>query len=160
LRRAEFALYRRVIEIHDGRLSLLPYYPARHPVPDTQPPEGTAADGTDRPPSAVQVPVREGAEAAAAVEAAALVAGLAARRAGARPRQVPPARTARGPAHPGGESIEADVAWLLLVAREFAAASRAAAAASAGTGDDPRRPEHSDRPDRKGSAVDDGSAAS
>jgi hypothetical protein len=104
--RAEFALYRRVIEIHDGCLSLRPYCPPQG-VPLARP---EAAAGRE----------------AAAREAAALVAGLAARSAGLPPRPAPPAEQAYRPEQPCGESIEADVAWLLLVAEAFEAAMSAA----------------------------------
>lgn len=134
LRQAEFALYRRVIEIHDGRLRLLPYYPpeAEAAVP--------GAAGTDHVPTA-----RE----AAAREAAALAAGLAARHAGAVPRPARPSVPAPRPGQPRSGSIDADLAWLLLVAEAFT-----------GTAGDGSRPADGAGPDRGArEAVADGSAA-
>ncbi|MGC0316995.1 MAB_1171c family putative transporter [Kitasatospora acidiphila] len=98
LRTAEFALYRRIIEIRDGQLALRPYLPP-------QLPEWLAA-------------VEPGGEPDGAVlEAAALAAALEARRAG-RPGGEP-----AGPGwvpQPVPGTVAGEAAWLLQVAAAFA----------------------------------------
>ena len=114
-RQVQFALYRRVIEIHDGRLSLRPYCPqdVSGRLTARAGPDGQAgADRADR------------AHTDAAVEAAALAAGLEARREGLvrlpRPAAAPPpAAPGPGPGSGPGGTMDADVAWLLLVAEAF-----------------------------------------
>jgi hypothetical protein len=118
-RRLRFALYRRVIEIHDGRLSLRPYCPA----------DASAWLAEHRPQAASQPP------SAALLEAASLAAGLEARRAGVRAPVAAGAsgtaaagsgRPAGGAVGPGPASappgtIDAELEWLLLVAEAFTA---------------------------------------
>jgi hypothetical protein len=98
LRTAEFALYRRIIEIRDGQLALRPHL-------QPQLPEWLAA-------------MAPGAEPHGAVlEAAALAAALEARRSG---------RAGGAPAGPGwvpqpvSGTVAAEAAWLLQVAAAFA----------------------------------------
>lgn len=100
VRNAEFALYRRVIEIHDGRLCLRHYSSAAPSPPgaDAEPP----GDLPQRDP---------------ATEAAAISTGLAAMRAGhgsaaAAPRLPAPASSALG-------TVDANVDWLLAVTAAF-----------------------------------------
>lgn len=123
LRQAEFALYRRVIEIHDGRLSLRPYCPA-----DVSPwlaahgrPCGTGREAVSR----------TGGPADAVMEAASIAAGLEARRA----RGGRPPRGAAAPVLPAARpgTVDADVAWLLSVTEQFRTFVRARPADRAGT---------------------------
>ncbi|MFI0944061.1 MAB_1171c family putative transporter [Streptomyces sp. NPDC021020] len=95
VRRATFALYRRVIEIRDGHLALRPYFEDAVPVP---PGEG------------------EGPARAAAREAAAIAAALANRRAGRRP-----AAEGALPTWPVAGTLDAETAWLLEVTYAFVA---------------------------------------
>ncbi|MCC9307137.1 hypothetical protein LN042_08490 [Kitasatospora sp. RB6PN24] len=98
LRTAEFALYRRIIEIRDGQLALRPYL-------QPQLPEWLAAVGAGGEPDG------------AVLEAAALAAALEARRAG-RPGGEP-----AGPGwvpQPVPGTVAAEAAWLLQVAAAFA----------------------------------------
>lgn len=96
VRRATFALYRRVIEIRDAHLALRPYFePAPVPV-------GGGAFGE---------PAR-----AAAREAAAISAALANRRAGRCP-----AAEAVPPTWPVAGTLDAETAWLLEVTHAFVA---------------------------------------
>lgn len=107
LRQVEFELYRRVIEIHDGRLSLRPYCPADVSawLPARTRPIGGPAEPSGSPD--------------AVAEAATLAAGLAARRAGLGPL---PHYAAAPPSAPSRTvTIEADVVWLLRVASAFEA---------------------------------------
>jgi len=103
--RAEFALYRRVIEIRDGHLALRPYVPTDVPAWAAE-----AADGS--------------ADRRAVLEAATIAAALESRRAGHRqacPR--PP-----GPApHQIAGTIAAEAAWLLQVATAFTSSPTVAA---------------------------------
>ncbi|NJP65372.1 MAB_1171c family putative transporter [Streptomyces spiramenti] len=93
-RTAEFALYRRVIEIHDGLLLLRPHFP----TDAAYPPEGpTVAPG------------------AAAADAARISRALENRR-----RGVAPGGAAGPPTPPpGGDTLEDEVAHLLRVTQEF-----------------------------------------
>jgi hypothetical protein len=91
VRRATFALYRRVIEIRDAHLALRPYF---EPAP---PP-----DGDDGEPAS-----------AAAREAAAITAALANRRDGRRPA------AESVPTWPVAGTLDAETAWLVQVTRAF-----------------------------------------
>ncbi|MDX3228057.1 MAB_1171c family putative transporter [Streptomyces sp. ME19-01-6] len=105
-RSAEFALYRRVIEIRDGYLALRPYAA----------PPGTAADGED-----VGVGVEAEEVGAAEAEAAAVAAAIEAARSGVLPGGPDPAGAASGPAvRPVRGTVEAEAAWLVRVADAFA----------------------------------------
>jgi hypothetical protein len=117
LRHMQFALYRRVIEIHDGRLSLRPYYPADVPAWLAE------RYGASPAPVAAAALPPDGEPSDAVVEAAALAAAVEARRAGA----VPPARpVASTPvALPRAGTMDGDVAWLTLVAAAFEALTAA-----------------------------------
>ncbi|MFD9433597.1 MAB_1171c family putative transporter [Streptomyces sp. NPDC060002] len=97
LRRAEFALYRRVIEIHDGHLALRPYIPTA--VPEW------AAGATDR-----------YADRRAVLAAASIAAALETRRAGHRP---PDARPPGPGPFPMAGTLAAEAAWLLQVTAAF-----------------------------------------
>jgi hypothetical protein len=124
LREVEFELYRRVIEIHDGRLSLRPYRPAD--VSAWLPAGGPAAGGPPEPDGSPD-PV---------AEAATLAAGLAARRAG---QGRLPHYTAAPPQAPSRTvTIEADVVWLLRVAAAFEALVAAGPRGSGGPDQDAR----------------------
>ncbi|MFJ9522346.1 MAB_1171c family putative transporter [Kitasatospora sp. NPDC101801] len=106
-RGAEFALYRRIIEIHDGQLALRPYvHPGVH----------TWAVATAGRPGA-------GGNAAARAEAACIAAALAAAEAGLPYRAGPPVPYA---AHQVQASIEAETAWLIDVTEAFTRSARAA----------------------------------
>ncbi|WP_416972986.1 MAB_1171c family putative transporter [Streptomyces sp. 4F14] len=96
LRQAEFALYRRVIEIRDGSLALRPYHRPEALAWATE-----AASGSDD---------RE-----AVLEAALLAAALAHKRSGR-----PPGTTPAYPAPAAGlETVEAEAAWLTRVTHAF-----------------------------------------
>ena len=99
MRNAEFALYRRVIEIHDGRLCLRHYSPAG-------PPPGTEDTGSDEP------PLRD-----PAIEAAAITTGLAAMRAGHGGAAAPPRLTT--PVSSSLGTLDANVDWLIAVTAAF-----------------------------------------
>ena len=118
-RQVQFALYRRVIEIHDGRLSLRPYCP--RDVTDWLAARlGAGGEHTDE-----------------VIEAASLAAGLEARRAGLEPpvrQSAAPPQAAAGTGTGCVGTIDADVAWLLRVAEAFAAL------AAAGPGPDAEKP--------------------
>ncbi|MGY0056084.1 MAB_1171c family putative transporter [Streptomyces sp. LZ34] len=121
-RSAEFALYRRVIEIRDGYLALRPYAA----------PPGTAAEAGTADGEGVGggVGVGKGVEAAEAgaeeagaaeAEAAAVAAAIEAARSGVRPGGPDPAGAASGPAvRPVRGTVEAEAAWLVRVADAFA----------------------------------------
>jgi hypothetical protein len=94
--RAEFALYRRVIEIRDGHLALRPYV---HPDVPAWAAEANAP----------------GAPHAALLEAASLTAALEAHRAGHRPG---PAR-ADAAGHSPHPTLNAEITWLLQVTDAF-----------------------------------------
>lgn len=102
LRRAEFALYRRVIEIRDGHLALRPYFESGVPrwTPET--------DDQSRDQQAV-------------LEAATIAAALENKRAG----RLSEGTRAGLPAHPGHTpptvpgTVEAEAAWLLKVTAAF-----------------------------------------
>jgi hypothetical protein len=91
VRRATFALYRRVIEIRDAHLALRPYFEPG-PAPDE--------DGGGR-------------TGAAAREAAAITAALANRRDGRRPA------AQSVPTWPVAGTLDAEAAWLVQVTRAF-----------------------------------------
>lgn len=90
---AEFALYRRIIEIRDAQLALRPYLSPAHADPESLAGPAHAAD-----------------------EAAALAAALANYRQGLRPTDTPDAAPGLQPV-PG--TVEAEASWLVLVARAF-----------------------------------------
>ncbi|WP_225850428.1 MAB_1171c family putative transporter [Streptomyces sp. HPF1205] len=105
LREAEFALYRRVIEIRDGSLALRSY----------QQPEAVAwaGEALARSPAA---------DAEAVLEAAVIAAALANRRAGRVPGPGPEGPRPPAPAERPGqalETVEDEAAWLIRVARAF-----------------------------------------
>lgn len=124
---AEFALYRRMIEIHDGRFALRPYAPARAAVAaalaevgrDDAAPDGVAAEGN---------PAADDAEPWGCVhEAVWITAGLANLRAGRRAErsdgepQVRAAKPARAiPDIESSRSMRDEAAWLLAVTEAFA----------------------------------------
>lgn len=98
-RTAEFALYRRVIEIHDGLLLLRPHFPPTGPGQDGPTPDEPGQGGPDDP----------------AVEAARIARALDNRR-----RGVAPGGPAGVPApRPGGDTLEDEVAHLVRVTEEF-----------------------------------------
>ncbi|MGW5351919.1 MAB_1171c family putative transporter [Streptomyces sp. NPDC004031] len=97
VRRATFALYRRVIEIRDGHLALRPYFESD---------ENAVAYGAED----------GGPARAAAREAAAIAAALANRRAGRRP-----GADASLPTWPVAGTLDAETAWLLEVTHAFVA---------------------------------------
>ncbi|MEU3985167.1 MAB_1171c family putative transporter [Streptomyces sp. NPDC026672] len=105
LRRAEFALYRRVIEIRDGHLALRPYIPTDVP--------GWAAGTTDR-----------GADHRAVLEAAIIAAALESKRAGHR--HTGPHLPDPQP-HPVAGTLAAEAAWLLQVTTAFVSSPTVAA---------------------------------
>jgi hypothetical protein len=97
----EFALYRRVIEIHDGRLALRPYMPGRM----QRPPDGDAS-GRDQALAALN-------------EAACIAAALNNLRLGHRPGTAPADQNS----YQFGEglgSVHAEAAWLAQVSTAFA----------------------------------------
>ncbi|MEY9943530.1 MAB_1171c family putative transporter [Kitasatospora sp. GAS1066B] len=105
LRDAEFALYRRVIEIRDGQLALRPYVGEQVAVWVA---EEQRAGGLRGPDGAVD---------GAAVEAATLAAALEAARAGQRCRDA----TVTGVPQPvpGPGTVDAEAQWLIRVAAAF-----------------------------------------
>ncbi|WP_329128553.1 hypothetical protein OG552_00425 [Streptomyces sp. NBC_01476] len=106
LRHAEFALYRRVIEIRDGHVALRPYLQPRAPAWVTEAPGGTGGGPLD--PDAV-------------VEAAVIAAALENRRAGRLPDGAPESREyGHGPRTALLETVEDEAAWLVQVTRAFA----------------------------------------
>lgn len=106
-----FALYRRVIEIDDGRLALRPYAPTRAAVAAL-----VEAVPADRPPLA---PGSDGAAVAeeALIEAVSIAAALANLRSGRKGDgdEGGPA----GSEPPDRGSVEAEAAWLVRVAEQF-----------------------------------------
>ncbi|MFF3487962.1 MAB_1171c family putative transporter [Streptomyces sp. NPDC002701] len=116
--RAEFDLYRRVIEIRDGHLALRPYFPADA--------TGRAAlTGTDGTATASVGPGERSAEVRAVMEAATIAAALEGKRAGRTPAGVHPA----GPVSQQiAGTVAAEVAWLLLVTAAFVSSPEVAAA--------------------------------
>ncbi|MFJ2954541.1 MAB_1171c family putative transporter [Streptomyces sp. NPDC087270] len=121
LRDMQFALYRRVIEIHDGRLSLRPYYPAD--VRAWLAERGAAGAPAVSGQAAVAALPPGCASSDAVTEAAALAAAVEARRAGLQP---PPRRAAlTAAALPRTGTIDGDVAWLMVVAQAFTALTAA-----------------------------------
>lgn len=111
-----FALYRRVIEIHDGRLALRPYTPTQDTL--------TALVGpalTDRSPLA-QAPdddmsVEDVSVEDALIEAVSIAAALANLRCGRKVEPVEGAPSAGDPHEHG--SVEAEAAWLVRVTEQF-----------------------------------------
>ena len=104
LRDLDFALYRRVIEIHDGRLSLRPYAPGR----------GLIADGLER----THPEAMRGAEREALIEAASIAVALDQHRAGRGFAD----RTAEDPPEPpmaASGTMDAEAAWLTRVSAAF-----------------------------------------
>jgi hypothetical protein len=117
-RSLDFALYRRVIEIHDGRLALRPYAPERGPGrgPGYGPDTALEADrGTDR---AADRKTDRGAEPdtdrEAFAEAASIAAALENRRAGRVGASGAPVRHAEA-----ARSVAVEAAWLAEVAAAF-----------------------------------------
>ncbi|MFE0458517.1 MAB_1171c family putative transporter [Kitasatospora sp. NPDC058965] len=108
LRHAEFALYRRIIEIRDGQLALRAHLPAEAP-------QWVVAAVRESPVGRRRV--RRPAPLGAVVEAALLAAALETRRAGTRSGGDPGAGWAPQPV-PG--TVAAEAAWLLQVAAAFA----------------------------------------
>ncbi|MEU5028075.1 MAB_1171c family putative transporter [Streptomyces milbemycinicus] len=119
-RSAEFALYRRVIEIRDGYLALRPYAAPR----DTAAGAGMAAEGDDVGMGAEAEVVRAAEAEAAAVAAAIVAASSGVRPDGPDPAPDPdpdPAGNTSGPAvRPVRGTLEAEAAWLVRVADAFA----------------------------------------
>jgi predicted pyridoxine 5'-phosphate oxidase superfamily flavin-nucleotide-binding protein len=99
--RAEFALYRRVIEIRDGCLALRPYVPLDVP--------GWAAEAADG-----------SAQHRAILEAATIAAALENKQAGHRPAPAVPAGPAPQP-RPLAGTIDAEAVWLIEVTAAFTA---------------------------------------
>lgn len=117
--RAEFDLYRRVIEIRDGHLALRPYFPADVTADIT----GRAAlTGTD---GAAVGPGERSAEVRAVVEAATIAAALEGKRAGRAPAGVHPYSPV---SQQIAGTVAAEVAWLLLVTAAFVSSPEVAAA--------------------------------
>jgi hypothetical protein len=97
----DYLLYRRIVEIHDGRLALRPHAPERAEVAEV----AEVADDLDG---------------AASIEAASIAIALANRQAG----RVTAAATAEGAGygHPGiAGTVEAEARWLARVSAEFTA---------------------------------------
>ncbi|MBM9508883.1 MAB_1171c family putative transporter [Actinacidiphila acididurans] len=118
LRRAEFALYRRVIEIRDGHLALRPYFPRDlsdwpdwSDRPDRPDRSLDGTDGTDRTSG-----TDGGAGERAILEAAMIAAALENKRVGRPQSDTGPRGHAPQPV-PG--TVDAEVAWLLQVAAAF-----------------------------------------
>lgn len=99
VRRAEFALYRRIIEIHDGRLALRPYL-------DPRVPEWAGRSAAAGPPDP------------AVVEAATIAAALEHRAAG-RAITLPDGPAVPQPAQAVAGTVDAETAWLLRVTSAF-----------------------------------------
>jgi len=148
----EFALYRRVIEIHDGRLALRPYCPLDEPGGPGKAPGTVDPDAPDEGAG----PERERADAMA--EAAMLAAGLGARRAGLGRRRAHRS-AAPPPLPPRAGTIEAEVAWLLRVAEAFEALTGAAGGTGGAAGGQERAPAGTGGPDRGSRGTAGGDAA-
>ncbi|OMI39966.1 MAB_1171c family putative transporter [Streptomyces sparsogenes] len=136
LRQAEFALYRRVIEIRDGSLALRPYQQPEAPT--------WAGEALGRAGPATAAGNPEAALTAAVVEAAVIAAALENKRAG-RPRGGTPGPGRRTPAE-RLETTEDEAAWLVRVTHAFTRSpvvgevrdrTRDQAAAAAGTAGQP-----------------------
>ncbi|MBD0738406.1 MAB_1171c family putative transporter [Streptomyces sp. CBMA29] len=128
LRRAEFALYRRVIEIRDGHLALRPYFESGVTA-WTDGREGyDGSEGTDGG-DAIDWADERGRDRQAVLEAATIAAALENKRAGrlgegtAAERSAPPGHTP--PTVPG--TVEAEAAWLLEVTAAFTSSPTVAA---------------------------------
>ncbi|MEU8517866.1 MAB_1171c family putative transporter [Kitasatospora sp. NPDC048722] len=105
---AQFALYRRIIEIRDGQLALRPYVHPQVPLWVAEFTASTVNTGRSR--------FRRRHEVAATVEAAGIAAALEAAEAGHRY----PAEPSAGYVPPEGQvGIEEEVAWLIKVADAF-----------------------------------------
>ena len=105
----EFALYRRVIEIHDGRLTLRPYSPDRHSV------ASLVEQMTSHGEAAACASDRE-----ALAEAVRIAVALQNRRAGQRvSTPTEPAEESDLPAAASG-TVDAEAAWLARVSAAFA----------------------------------------
>lgn len=114
LRHAEFALYRRVIEIRDGHLALRPYLQPRAPAWAAEAAAGPAADAAIRPEFAPE----------AVVEAAVIAAALENRRAGRLPGLGPESPGyGHGPHTAYLETVEDEAAWLVQVTHAFTASA-------------------------------------
>jgi hypothetical protein len=111
-------LYRRVIEIRDGRLALSVYL-----TPGTL---GDAADGVDD--DEADAGAGPAGDRDAAGEAARLASALRAKRSGAQAG--PRARRETQDRHAGGD-LAAEIAWLMRVSREFRRVQAGSAAAAA-----------------------------
>ncbi|MFD8382458.1 MAB_1171c family putative transporter [Streptomyces sp. NPDC059679] len=127
-RSAEFALYRRVIEIRDGYLALHPYAAPRGAAEGA----GTAAD-REGPCKDMGVGVEAEVARTAEAEAAAVAAAIVAASSGVRPGDPDPTGNAPGPASspasgpfsgpavlPIRGTVDAEAAWLVRVADAFA----------------------------------------
>ena len=114
----EFALYRRVIEIHDGRLALRPY--AQTPATVAESVRRLAAAG--RADGARVTDPGEAADEAALIEAASIAVALANLRAGRRLEdpEACEAREALSDAAGTSGTVDAEAAWLLRVTEAFA----------------------------------------
>jgi hypothetical protein len=119
LRDPHFALYRRVIEIHDGRLALRPYAPQRRLI----------AAGLER----THEGGMRGADREALLEAASIAVALANHRAGRAAGAGEPEPDGSQPAEASG-TMEAEAAWLTRVATAFADLRSAAAHPEADAG--------------------------
>ncbi|WP_327069873.1 hypothetical protein OG500_29540 [Kitasatospora sp. NBC_01250] len=106
LRDAEFALYRRIIEIRDGQLALRPYV---HPEV-----AGWVTQAVGGPPHG------------ALVEAATLAAALEAGRAGRRARDTTAAAACVTQPVPGAGTVDAEADWLIQVTEAFGGAAAVA----------------------------------
>ena len=126
LRDPHFALYRRVIEIHDGRLALRPYAPRRQQI----------AVGLEH----THEGAMRGEDREALLEAASIAAALDNHRAGRATGAGEPERDCPEPSAASG-TMEAEAAWLARVAAAFAALRTSAAhpEADAGMYRDPTR---------------------
>ncbi|MET9220837.1 MAB_1171c family putative transporter [Streptomyces sp. NPDC003300] len=127
LRQAEFALYRRVIEIRDGHLALRPYFESGVTAwtDGRGGDDGSEVTGGD----AIDWADERGRDRRAVLEAATIAAALENKRAGrlcegtAAERFAPPGHTP--PTVPG--TVEAEAAWLLEVTAAFTSSPTVAA---------------------------------
>jgi hypothetical protein len=120
-----FRLYRRIIEIRDGRLALRPYFDA-----------GVAEDAHRRAADAGLDQVAQ----EAVIEAATLAAAIEAKATGRRPVEQPP--SADGAA--GGGDLATELSWLTQVAKAFVS-SAIVAAARTGRGSSDDGPDDAER---------------